>query len=512
MKNIHSLIHNLQPSEIEIIRTSLKSYYSKDENDFKTLKLFDYLLKNKTAVPSPNECSLHIYGKPKDNTIDKLASRLKSKILDALTLDVNIERKGLLDEQDTQVLKVKKKLMQFMFLYRSRGNHPLVNQLLDDIIGYSKKYELFSSIVEGLKYKKYFKGYTRGLDDFNKLNKEIEFYEHCENAVDKANDAYYRLIIRADFHGNIDKRQLQRYLHESIVDLTNEYKFTGSASVGYYLKLLELAYLHNNEDMLKARDVCQELLQIVEGNKAVYRKQRVGFAYGNMIQCDIYLGNYDSAVKNARAMMQYTPTKGVNFIVAKELEFHTLFYSNKLEDAEKVLDILLKAAPSQQGDFRVAKFRFYYANVLFKKKNYKGALKELLQNANLSKDKIGWEFAIRVLTIMTLIELDSLDEAEKHVDSLRKHIERHETKNDIRVRDDLILKQLQRLQKRGFVFDKPVTEELSFIELLSADKKKYKWEPFSPELIPFHTWLMGKFGMKKITAARSKAAANTDEE
>src|SRR5687767_12858826 len=105
MKNIHSLIHNLQPSEIEIIRTSLKSYYSKDENDFKTLKLFDYLLKSRTTVPSPNECSLHIYGKPKDNTIDKLASRLKSKILDALTLDVNIERKGLLDEQDTQVLK-----------------------------------------------------------------------------------------------------------------------------------------------------------------------------------------------------------------------------------------------------------------------------------------------------------------------------------------------------------------------------------------------------------------------
>jgi tetratricopeptide (TPR) repeat protein len=496
MKNLHSLIQNLHPSEVEIVRTSLKSYYSKEESDFKTLKLFDYLLSSRKAVPDANACSLHVYGKPKDNTIDKLASRLKSKVLDALTLDVNIERRGVTDELDASVVKVKKKMMQFLFLYRSRGHQGLTHQLLDDIIAYSKKYEIYEAIVESLRFKKYFKGFAKGLDDFNKLNEDISFYQHCANAVDKANDYYYSLIIRSDFHGNIDKRERQKQLEESISELTREYKYTGSSALGYYLKLLELAYLHDMEDMYRAREVCRELLEIIKKSKAVYRKQRIGFAYGNMAQCDLFLGDYESAIRNVRALLDYTPGKGVNYAVGKELEFNALFYGNQLEDASKVLEALLSVTASQQGDFRVAKFRFYYANVLFKQGNFKGALRELLQNAELSKDKIGWEIAIRVLTIMTYIELDGLDEAEKQVDSLRKHMDRHEKKTDIRVRDQLILKQLQRLQKRGFTFGKPGSEDVKTLQLLSSTEKKYKWEPLTPELIPFHSWLRQKHGMK----------------
>jgi tetratricopeptide (TPR) repeat protein len=492
MKNLYSLIQSLKPGEIEIIRASLRSYYSKGEQDFKTLQLFDFLLKSKKQCPDAQQCSMHVYGKGKDNTIDKLASRLRAKLLDALTLDVNVERKGLLDELDASAVKVKKKMMQFLFLYRSRGNHPVVNQLLDDVTEYSRKYEIYESIVESLKYKKYFKGYARGLDDFNKLNKEIEFYEHCAAAVAKASDYYYRLLIRLDFHGNIDKTQRQEFLRSSIQDLEKEYKITGSATVGYYLKLLQLAYLHNDEDMVKARKVSQELLDIVLENKAVYRKQRVGSAYGNLGQCDIYLGDYQSAVKHAAAFEEHMPVSGVNYAVAKEQKFHALFYSGKLIEAEREVDILLNVTPAKQGDFRVAKFRFYHGCVLFRKGNYKAALKELLQNAELSKDKIGWEIAMRVMIIMTMIELDSLDEAEKQVDSLRKHMDRHDKKSDVQLRDRAILKLFQKLLKRGFNFGKPDKEEHKLLQLLASSKKRYKWEPFSPELIPFHQWYMKK--------------------
>jgi hypothetical protein len=500
MKNLHSLIHNLQPSEVEIIRTSLRSYYSKEEQDFKTLKLFDLLLKNRKEIPDANTCSQLIYNKPKDNTIDKLASRLKAKILDALILDVNMERKGLMDEADASVLKVKKKMMQFLFLYRSRGNHPLVYPLLDDVIAYSKNYEIYSMVIEGLKYKKYFKGYIRGLDDFNKLNEEIAFYEHCEKAVAKANDHYYRLIVRADLHGDINKAQLQRYLAASIRDIDKDYKFTNSGNIGYYLKLIELAYLHNAGDMEKARKVCYELLNILTNNKAVYRKQRVGIAYGNISQCDVFLGDYEKAVENAQAFVDHTSSKSVNYAIAKEQEFHALFYGRRLEEAEKVLQVLLGATASQQGDFRIAKFRLYNANVLFLKKSYKAALKELLQNAVMSKDKLAWEIAIRVLTIMTMIELDNLDEAEKQVDSLRKHMDRHDKRSEVLLRDKIILKLLQKQLKRGFRFGSPDADEIQMLGLLASGKKKYTWIPFGAELIPFHSWLMSKHGITEAVA------------
>lgn len=499
MKTLYSLIQSLQPSEIEIIRSSLSSYYSKEEKDFKTLKLFDLLLKSKKKVPDINECSLAIYGKERDNTIDKLASRLRSKILDALTLDVNIERKGMLDELDASVLKVKKKMMQFLFLYRSRGNSHLANQLLDDVIAYSKKYEIYDTIVEGLKFKKYVKGYTRGLDDFNKLNDEIEFYEYCMNIVNKANDYYYRLILRADFHANIDKKQRLKYLHDAIVDLTEDYRKTNSAIVGYYLKLLELAYLHDNEDMERARQVGHEMLDILKNNKSVYRKHRLGFTYGNITQCDIFLGDYESAAKNVREVLAYTPAKGVNYAVAKELEFHALFYAGHYNEADKVLDVLLNVTSTLDSDFRIAKSRFYRACVLFCKGNYKAALKDLLQNAQLPKDKIGWEIAIRLLICMTLVELGSFDEAEKQVESLSKYVERHEKKSDISQRDQLIVKLMQKLQKSGFVFVS-LTEEIKSLQMLASSDKKHKWEPFSSELIPVHSWILSKGGSKLQSA------------
>lgn len=495
MEDLHSLLNSLKRKEIQVLRASLTCYASRIEPETKALKLFEFLLKNNSRVPSASACSLEVYNNKDDKRLKILKTRLKSKILDSLTLDVNIERKGVFNELDHASIKVKKKLTQFHLLYRTRGNHPFALQLLDEVINFSKKFELYESVTEGLKFKKYFSGFCKGIKDFNKINKEIAFYEYCDLAKYKGSDYYYRLILRTDFYGKPDNKKMQEQLKESIIELNKDYKYTRSANVGYYLKLLELAYFFSNNNYLTAREVCLELLDIVKNNKSIFRKQRIGVAHANLSKCYIHIGDYRKAISNTHDGQKYFPQQSVNYPVLKEQEFFALFYNNQLEKAEAAVNKLLKISSKQQGDFRVAKFQFYKANILFKKGNYRKALEILSRNQEISKDKTGWGIAIHILIIISLIELGRNDEAALHVEGLRRHMDRHskkEVKKGDRERDLLILIMLQHLEKEGFVFNKMNSRIINTLELLSGNSKKYVWECLTPELIPFHEWYASK--------------------
>jgi len=135
--------------------------------------------------------------------------------------------------------------------------------------------------------------------------------------------------------------------------------------------------------------------------------------------------------------------------------------------------------------------------VLFKKRDYKPVFKELHKQLEISKDKEGRGTAIRVLTIMTLIEMDRFDEVSSRLDSLRKHIERNTEKENTREREKIIFRVLQILEHSGFILkisdDKKITQ---YIKLLESNDRVYKWQPLSSELIPFHKWFLEKYGEK----------------
>lgn len=496
MEAIHSLLHSMSHSELRIFRASLTTGAYRANAETKAVKLLEFLLINKKQVPNNKECSLHIYNKAGDKRFKMLKSRLRTKIFDSLLNDINIERQSAsLDEFDYAAIKIRKKFAQFWQLYYSRGDRPFVKQLLNETISLSKKWEYYPGLTESLRLKKWLKGFRQGEKEFDFLNKEIAFYELCNQALNKAIDFYYRLIMKTNFSGIPDIPSIQKFLLKCIAELKMDYSMTHSANIGYYLKFLELAYFQNKEDYSRARGICEELIDIINNNKAAYRKQRIGGTYLNLGQCDIYLNDNKKAALNIRIAQKHFPKHSLNYSVLKEQEFLALFYGNNIKDGESVLfELQNSTTTEEQGSFRLAQYEFYHANILFKNGDHKSALKILNRKQEISKDKIGWDIAIRMLTVMSLVELEYFDEAAQHIESLRKHMDRHfKIKESLKERDRLVLKVLQAMEKKGFVFEKMSANEIKILDKLGSKDKKYRWEPLTPELIPFHEWMEKKY-------------------
>ncbi|MDQ3190480.1 MAG: hypothetical protein M3Q58_02715 [Bacteroidota bacterium] len=489
MKSLYLLIHSLSRKEITIVRNTLQYLYSRPHfAGSNTIDLFEILLRRK-KLPNADLISSRFFNKPYDNALEKLCSRLRNKILDILISEANIENHPF-EQLDFFAIKIRKKLVQFYQLLFTKGNgDPTAHSLLSEIITLSKKYESYSPLIEALRASKYFKGFINGVMEHKKVDEQIIHYEYCSHRVNKAIDFYYKLITNEEYQGSVNKNHTQLYLKNAIKELKGDYIKTQSAIINYYLNILQLFYFINEANYNKSLKICNELFDILNENKSVYRINRKAFVFGNLAQCDIYLGNFSSAIDNAQNAQKLISQKSINFFISKEVEFHALFYDKRTKESKILIEEIIQKNDNGSDEFRLAKYQFFYANVFFQHGNYKKALNILNKNTELSKDKPGWDISLRILKIMCMIELEQHDQVLLQIESLRKHIKRHSLLETGK-RNAVILKILNALERKEFDFKNPLIREK--VNLLAGDDKRYCWEYMTPELIPFHEWFLSK--------------------
>jgi hypothetical protein len=499
MQELNDLIQKLEAPEKKLVKTYLDNLVLRSKKDMKITLLFDFLLKNNKALPGAEECAAFLYKSKPDSRFRMLKSKLKSRILDALLTDQNIERNNLLDAADLSAIKARKRLSQYYLLILTRGHSSFSNSMLEEIIRSGLKYENYVAVTEAMKAKKYQKGFSKGLADFQKINLQIAFYEYCDQAKMKARDFYYKFILRTDFNAGYSAGNHRKYLEACIAELSSDFKRTRSALVGYYLKLIAFAHYNAMGDHLTARQSCEELLDITRKNASVYKKQRVGIAFDYLAECDVNLGAYKEALLHLQEAQRSFPLRSNNFLVSKETELKTLFYMDDMKGAGRALNELVEnSALTNTGDFRFSKYQFYSANILFSQAKYKEALKDLSQHLDISKDKSGWEVAVRVLAIMCDVELQRFDEASLLVENLRKHAQRNK---EISKRNLGIISVLQVLARRGFLFSDLDKKTIKLLEDLAGKDRKYRWQPLGTELIPFHAWMSSKVKTRQLQTA-----------
>jgi tetratricopeptide (TPR) repeat protein len=270
---------------------------------------------------------------------------------------------------------------------------------------------------------------------------------------------------------------------------------------------MEMSYFEEEGEYSAARQVSLEMLDLLKENRSVYRKQRLGITFLNLCLYDVYLGSFSQAVSNARSAVKFFPVNSVNYFIGKEQEFLAAFYGNISEFARMALTELQKAGKKEHGNFRVDKYNYYHTCLLFKEGRHKEALRELSTHHDISRDKTGWEISLRVLAIMSNIELQRFDEAALLVENLRKHAERNKKgKMEISQRDTHIVRILVDLSRKGFMFNTLHERTLLNLGRLSGSDKKLRWQPFGAELIPFHEWMIAKVPVKSgaVFASREK--------
>jgi tetratricopeptide (TPR) repeat protein len=488
---ITDFIQSLSSEEVKIVREYVyKSNTRPILGENKIEKLFHTLVNNPEKKFTYGELSGIL--ESNDGALRVLKSRLFDKVKDALLSDNHFENDLVFNFREQIVFSLKKKILLAKSLYRkvNQGKLETINKMLLEIIKTSQKYEVYDVLIEALTLHKYKSGMRLGVLEFERVNSEIVFYERCLKSLQNANDAYFRFIINKDFIATLTNKKLGQYVHASIKQMEADYKITKSKEVNYYLHIFKIILAEQNKNFKLAIAHCKSLLVILKKNHIIYSKDRIGYATSNLGHFNIFIGNYKEALIYLKKALNIYIPNSISSITTKEQEFYAYFYAKNLSDAHTCLKEIYQCSLSDTGLYRKSKFIYYEAYVLFVTKKFKESLQLLNKSLEFEKDKTIWKISLRILMTMIFIELNKAGEASRSIDTLRKHVERTSKMKEIKVRDIIILKLLRELEKDGFKRNEKNKTALKLLAELSNKNKPTSWNYFTPELIPFHEWVL----------------------
>lgn len=277
---------------------------------------------------------------------------------------------------------------------------------------------------------------------------------------------------------------------KSITKMEEDFNTTNAQQVNYYVYIFKVILLEYEKKYDEAILLYKKFIPIIQKSKVLYSEDRIGFTLTNLGYFHASLNNYLEALKYYRKAQKYHIPNSISLTILREHEFYCLFYLKDYFNAEKSIDLNLKHLLNDIGSFRQSKFTYGKAYIFFATKRYKETLLLVNKPLEIEKDKGGLNVGIRILLIMTFIELNKYKEAKTSITASLKFLERNKIAKEIKERDILILKLLNELEKEGFnrrIGNKKISKLIS--ELSDKDKPT-AWKHFSPELIPFDEWVM----------------------
>ncbi|MCB0284696.1 MAG: hypothetical protein KDF60_19090 [Calditrichaeota bacterium] len=468
-----------------MVRKFLASYSSNGKSDTLTLRLFDLLNKRQKAL-SNKDCAMELFGKDEMNRIRVLKSRLKHKLIDALVTDIvvsNIE----MDEDSKTAIILKKKLIQCHLLYFSKkGNTKLISSYLNEIIAKAAEQELYSVLIEAYHLKKLYEGFRKGMDCYDELDqlhhKAINQYTAFTAIV---ND-YYKVLLK--YRLSPGKKEITSFLHAATKRATKNVLISESNIGAYYLNILRYALCIEKHELEAAVAIMENQIVLLNNSKAAYRKDRLGASYDYLCQSNIKLGKYTDAAEYAAKGKTCFKKGELNYSVAEELEFRSYLYGGNISQAEKLIKNMRKTYKDKMDAHRLSTHKFFLANLYFIKKDFSRCKRLLSENDyEFKKNRTGWEFNLRVLYIMCLIEQQKNDEAYDKYYNLNRLITRYKDAGEqLNPRNNLILQLLKRWLSHGGNKSLAKMKQSGLLEKISQNKNR--WDPLGSEIIDFHDW------------------------
>jgi len=486
-EELKAVIAKIKPNEVRTARkfiTAFEGNATKGKN--KSLLLFELILKESNA--SKDDILNNFGSDSKTRSLEKLAERLKSKILESLTLNVNINRHDLYGPH-YRVDKKLRKLLTEANIACAREMKNLALNIYDEIIDKAKEFEMYKVLIEALMSKQQILGFTSGRKDYYKYSEELKLYQRCDMAVMKAMDWYHRHFMEVDYVGlNNDKVAL---LMAALTDLEKEYKATNSINVGYFYYVLQMEYYLALENYARSCEIGYKLVKLIR-NKSHFSKAMRGGVHSDLADNELFVYKFISSVKNSKNGLALFKIWSRNYLITLEVQFRAYYYQGDIENSTQITSILLESTDAAITPFHHSKRVYLQACAHFVKAEYKEAQQHLHSTKEIENDKEGWNIGKRLLTILIHLEQDDWDQAETAITNLRMHIQRLKPEGTVRHRDAVILKVLQKLVLDSFDYQQVLDKHPALFEQLDRTDRDYRWQVKSPEMVVFHHWFQDK--------------------
>ncbi len=479
MERLRKLYHSLSKTEVRYLKSYLEAFHSKGEN--KALKLVE-LLECKEEI-SQDEASRMLYGNPKSKAMIMLRSRLLERILDVLTLSINLHGNPIYKEDPplVEVVQIFKMYSQAMLL-RRRGLNELAEELLEKI---DKQSEL-QGIPEGK---------ILALVQLRNMSSSPQAVGwKLKSEIEEAIAQYQRDIIAAGYFDEFrvlyssktsSDPEKVTFLRKATAELESLLESKYSVRTHYYY-LDMLVSLHS---LLREVDVCRNVLQeqvdLVASQPGLKTSTRQGIPMIRLARLELMLGNFEAAFQAAeRAKWTFNPRRN-NYLSATVYYLFASIYTDRIKEVFEDLQSLPPLLERKKNFPSTPIIQYLFSCAWFTMGDFKRASHAFDETESLLNDKGGWNIGLRIYEIIILIEKGSLDLASNRIETLRKHIGRYKVSE----RENLIYRYLYLLEKSAFDFSEKLPEMTEILEKLNF---QVKWIPVSHEVIRFDTWIKSK--------------------
>jgi len=487
-EDLKAVVACLKPNEVRTARkfiTAFEGNATKGKN--KSLLLFELILKNDELNKEKVEKQLGFPTSPK--ALEKISDRLKTRILESITLFVNLERNDIYSVTFRTERVVRKQLMAAHFAY-ARNMLDIALNLFDKIITKSIQFEFYDILIDALNAKRKFLGLTKGQEEYDKISMKVDFYARCQYAVRRSQNWYFLHFSQTQKNGLNQNDWAQ--LESQVSMIKNDYDFTNSKTVAYYYLSLLMEFYLANESFNKSCAEGKVLISLVEKNIGIFTREQLGGSISDLADNQLYIFDFQESIQNTLMAQKLHKKNNYNFQIALEVQFRATYYSGDLVSSQTLIEELLKSTDKNSIPFHHAKRTYLQACVHFVKAEHKEAQQLLHSTKEIENDKEGWNIGKRLLTILIHLEQDDWDQAETAITNLRMHIQRLKPEGTVRKRDAVILKVLQKLLLASFDYQQVLDKHPELFEQLDRTERDYRWQVKSPEMVVFHHWFQDK--------------------
>ncbi|HNQ61862.1 MAG TPA: hypothetical protein PKJ62_05695, partial [Bacteroidia bacterium] len=401
---LKSILKTLNQQELNSLEKFVLYQGGKDEVGVsKTTQLI------KLVLDSGNFSSIDIqktiYGKLNYSAFNKLANRLKERILEVILFNSSIRSSNYAERSKT-IFELRKRMIQVDLLILKGVRSKVIDEL-NLIIKKADDYEIYDVLIQALYTKQRTQSFDMGLKRFEKHKMQIKLAEEKWIAFNSAQLIFNIIVSKI---GAVTKPELYKIeLQEALLQLNERYRKTYAPTVGYYYHLLQVEYFQLEKDYLKADVQLKELVKLVENSKSVYSDFRIGSVKMNLANNCIFLKDFESAILNIEDAKHYFRNQAVNLTILKEIELYVYFYLGELSICNQLSEDLILESRKVNSPLVSSKIIYLSASIDFVMSEFSKALIRLDECEEIDKDKEGWNIIKKIMILICRIELGEFE-------------------------------------------------------------------------------------------------------
>lgn len=409
----------------------------------------------KGIIVSDESAAAHLYGiNEKDAKYRKLKSRFKSKILKSILLfDVdelfNYELGKAYYECITQSHCIE-------ILVKLTGTSNLVVELIKDNYPKALKYN-FYDILKNYSYLLLtYYGLTGQKKLFQEEEERFYIYSDMLQKEQLAKLLYSKGIVEIVSSSSITNELLEN-VRVNVEKLEGLNKEINNPEIHFSYNYIALLYNEYKNDLHTVLSLCDDTDDLMQKHIQIASNNRKTIILIYRLKAYLQLKQFSKGLSLLKESSLILPEESkYNWFVVKENEFKLYLQDNKLQEAYKIYEqVLANPSYKRQVTELTEKWKIYHAYLVFmdnylNKGDYKFNLAKFLNDVPVSsKDKSGYNFAVRVIEILFHAARKDYNLIFSKMDALRVYRSRYLNDNTYK-RNHLFLSILLRAEKSGF--------------------------------------------------------------